>query len=987
MGMSGDEMHIRSTSSFQTNQTIEEQYIEPKHRSSTPPPYRDTLASALSGLTYQEDYTPPADSPMLIQEKPPGADRPDLRKINYHKPTDQDLFEGVFFTESIAVASQDLSQFPGLPQGITGDDLIRKLTFTMYHPETGSNDAVQKLSEALAEIAKAETGVSVDPVKNRKMFDQAMKGSFHNYFEKAIKKIAKPEDLERLRFAHTFPQFAEPLTEQQKNILDKAENKAIEKLDKKYGASEGFKPPVKSDRMDGEIFCAITENYMGQLGSLKEQGTITPKEAKQLRYLYYHPEAQYPDSVKLKSRSQEMRRGAVDTVKSKYGFTDDYPLKHDHEFFDRIPDGYYRDFFRENLSSSGLSKTDQSFVRDLQYHPDAKVPEHIPDKLKSLEKLSRQQTIEKLALPSDWQPKTAVMDTVRNPRMHAIARNAMQFLKETADTITETVQTTEVSKQQQMEYALFVGGQGMSTMTFLTKIMSAIDNLEEMVYVMEISDSTTQNTLVAMQNDMQINAINNQWDEMREQQKQEQEQEQQEQGKGGFMGFVQKIFKPITMAVMTIAAVSTAPVGGAIFMPVIAAGGAMLIANDATDGKVMQDAFNAMTNVIDDILPDSFPDELKEAVDVIAKVATIVAVTSAMMVGGGGAGMMMGIKFAMSALQSSQVVQETVGMLGGDEQAQQIASMAVSMALTVGIVVVQIGVAVAFTVVTGGAGAETVGMAAAEGAAEVGAAVGEGAAAAGETAATAATAATGTAAAATAATAAEGVADTASAASATASLTSQASEILGKTANKVRSAARSAARIIRGIQRGVIEAPDIVQQAASAAKDTGKAAKTAAKSSQEIMEIVDDLAKSDKALETSKNILEAGEAAEEGSRASKMAKTFKKSVKFLYEHHKEIEAIAHGGKDIAEGTKNAIDDYNQMRQQYQMAQIALMLGDTEAYEKKIRAYIKIVMQVIQALLNELFPMSEWVSDIEKTKQKYHKEASQAITQVTQSLQG
>lgn len=454
-------------------------------------------------------------------------------------------------------------------------------------------------------------------------------------FEQKLAGLPK-EIADKLRFAHNNPEAAKNLSPELKAMLNSFEGEVTTQLRQEYGFTAEWKGvPVDNADFNKGITNQFDETFENEVNNLKDSGQITDQQAQQLRNLHYGLADKTTADPKLANIFENLENAAASAIRDQYGADVSFQPKADTTYYTAVINGHYQEAFQKALDGYNppLSAADKALVIKSFTNPgDPTIPANIKQIAQAIQAAAVKSVIDEFALPPTWVPTVSSPVPVLSGGLK-MAQNALSMIKEVS------------AAAQEMISKMPDGPDKLTYLDFLKIIGAAINKLQDLLYALQTSDSIRSKELGKGKLDTALNQI-------AKQQKQADEVKEKMR-KMAALGPLKALFEWLIKLIMIITAFFLGPVMLAIVLTYMV---------DSTKAEVThttslcQEMFQAISKGCGE---------------------------------GGGIALKVFVAFAMSMGnplllmnligQDSHVVQDFVGVCGGDKTAQQMTAMVVNM--------------------------------------------------------------------------------------------------------------------------------------------------------------------------------------------------------------------------------------------------------------------------------------------------------------------
>jgi len=546
-------------------------------------------------------------------------------------------------------------------------------------------EIISSVKEKVQSTIKKEVEPEPDPEGFSQQVDSDFELSFAQAVKQAVSQMNLPEDqakalIAKTIFAHLYPNEVKRSTS---DLASQLEKKVAEQMAEKYGLPDDWKFTPQTDKFETKLSVDYNSAFNALMnGDLEDPAVkalleahpelaaqldkLSPEQKAQLKYLHYHPEAQFPDADILKNLNGQLQSLLLGNLASEFGFPAGWePPSVKATVQDSVIQGYYREAFFKKLDAFGKAQvpplTDKqiSELKKAFDYPDN--PSVSANSKKIVEQLKGEAIAEigpKLGLPVGWIPP------VGPPSGGHIDEQSATVALNGINTVQEMLGGLEA-----LAVNLPPSPMRAKLLDFLKSISQALSALKEQVFAMQNTDAGKAKELGKAELDTQMNKLEKQRQEM---------EKQKESGKPGMAGFQKfmQAFGPCAAVIAVIVAVCTMGTMTALAVAVAVAAIAYTVADAIVQGVtgtgIIGQIMKGITELIAMIIPEG-PGRM--AVDIIVKVVLIVACLALVIAANPMIGLTVGVQAAGQAVTESKIIQNLIGAMGGDQMAQEITAM------------------------------------------------------------------------------------------------------------------------------------------------------------------------------------------------------------------------------------------------------------------------------------------------------------------------
>lgn len=570
---------------------------------------------------------------------------------------------------------------------------VAKLRFAFYNPDATEDPQVKADAEVLSNAASAKLQEKFNLPKDFKAtgdqeaFSESVEGTLNNAFEAQLALLAKKMNLtdkqvKELRYAHYNPGQTKASPEMQK-MLAQLENAAAKIVRQEYGFPASWKPSqVDGKEFNVEIEAAYDKAFENALQN--QMPPLTESQKGLLRFMHYNPGTTFPGSAELEEMLHTMELNTLASLQSALGLPQGTQIPAASSYFTVMLTGAFQAALRECLSEyldtikPPMNKKDKELLERALENPDDPT---IPPEIRALAAKIQGKAItavrEKYQLPDVWAPDMVAMKSLPKNQAVTMAENGINYLNDF------------VKSSYSVLLDLPQGPEKNSLMDFLKIINDALSSLKQFLYQMVTANNQIAKKITAAK-------LADQKQKIKFFQEAQNAAQHKDSGKGGgksqstqkFMSIFMKVITPVMMAITLVVAVvlivvtcgADSPLIISLAIVIMVALTALMVAD--SQAQCIAKFFEFVSKIIKSMMPDWVPDQLTDIIDVVVKVVIIMAVLlvcciNPMVL------LTVGLSFGMQALMESNIVQEGIGVCGGNKEAQAIAAMVVGMVLAI----------------------------------------------------------------------------------------------------------------------------------------------------------------------------------------------------------------------------------------------------------------------------------------------------------------
>ncbi|MBS4168095.1 type III secretion system translocon subunit SctE [Parachlamydia sp. AcF125] len=546
------------------------------------------------------------------------------------------------------------------------------------------NQAKQQVEQLTKQAPNQSTAQSQAAQQLQDTANQTYENAFKAAVKQAVAQMGLPEDeaqqlVAKTMFAHAHPEAA---TGTSGDLANQLEKQVGEQVKQELGLSEDWQFSADSSSFDAKLakdynsaYNAVISGDFSKIQSspdlVKTLQNMTPQQLAQLKNAHYNPGSSVTGN--LRDVNAQLESMILGSLISEYGFPDGWKPAVDNSGQNAIIKGAYRAAFAQQVSNYAknqnppLTQDQIDQIMEAFDNPEVASPE-MTALVSKLKQAAISSIRDQYGLPSDW---TAPVGATQNTMLDAFS----------AQVGTNAISTAQEMISNAKTLALDLPNVPMRAeiLDFMKAISDALTQLQQEIYLIQNQDAIKSKDLGKAELDIQLNKLEKQKEELKK---------QRESGKPGMGIFnsIMKVLGPIMTVLTVIIAIFTMGAGaGLLGVAVAAAAIAYTVADQAltASGKpgVMSYVMKGLTEAIKAIIPG--PSAFQTAMDMIIKTVAIIALTALIMTANPMVGMTVGIQAIGQAVMESNIIQNLVKFMGGDEMAQQITAMVLVTVATV----------------------------------------------------------------------------------------------------------------------------------------------------------------------------------------------------------------------------------------------------------------------------------------------------------------
>ncbi|EFB41041.1 MULTISPECIES: type III secretion system translocon subunit SctE [Parachlamydia] len=557
-----------------------------------------------------------------------------------------------------------------------------KVQATLKQVVAQANQEAQQLTKQTPDQASAKAALTQQVQdQSNTTFDSAFKAAV----KQAVSQMGLPKEqadqlIAKTIFAHEHP---EAVTRSPDDLASQIEKQVGEQVKQEMGLPDDWQFTPETSNLDDKLATDYNSAYDAAISGdfskiqsnpdlVKTLKNMSPQQLAQLKYAHYNP-GTASQTGNLRDVNAQLESMILGSLINEYGFPPGWKPAVDNSAQNATIKGAYRAAFAQQVSNYAKSQTPPLTQDQIDQIMEAfDNPEVASPQMKALIGQLQQSAISSIrdayGLPSDWTaPVGETENAMLDPFSAQVGTNAINLGKEMiSQATTLALNLPNVPMKAEI-------------LDFMKAISDALTKLQEQIYLIQNQDASKAKELGKAELDKQLNKLAEQKKQMEDQRK---------SGKPGLGIFnsIMKVLGPISTVFSVVIAVLTLGAGaGLIGVAVAAAAIAYTVADQAltASGKqgVMGYAMQALTAAIKAAIPG--PPALQMAMDMIIKTVAIVALTALVMTANPMVGMTVGLQAIGQATMQSNVIQNLVKLMGGDEMAQQITAMVLVTVATV----------------------------------------------------------------------------------------------------------------------------------------------------------------------------------------------------------------------------------------------------------------------------------------------------------------
>ncbi|MBS4168141.1 type III secretion system translocon subunit SctE [Parachlamydia sp. AcF125] len=545
------------------------------------------------------------------------------------------------------------------------------------------NQAKQQVEQLTKQTPNQSTAQSQAAQQLQDTANQTYENAFKAAVKQAVAQMGLPEEeaqqlTAKTLFAHAHPEAA---TQPADELASQLEKQVSEQVKQELGLSDDWQFSADSSSFDAQLasdynaaYDAVISGDFSKIQSspdlVKTLQNMTPQQLALLKNAHYNPGGSVAGN--LRDVNAQLESMILGNLINEYGFPAGWKPAVDNSSQNAIIKGAYRAAFAQQVSNYSKNQNPPLTQDQIdQIMEDFDNPEVASPEMKALISKLKQAAISSISdqygLSSDW---AAPVGATQNAMLDAFSAKVGINAINTAHEMVSNVKTLALDLPNVPMRA--------EVLDFMKAISDALTQLQQQIYLIQNLDAIKSKDLGKAELDIQLNKLEKQKEEMKKQ------RESAKPGLG-FLNVLMKIFAPIMAIVSVIIAVFTMGAGGMLGLAIAAAALAYTVADQVltSSGKpgVMSYVMKALTELIKAIIPG--PSALRTALDMIIKAVVIIALAALMMTANPMVGMTIGIQAIGQATMESNIIQNLVKFMGGDEMAQQIAAMVLVTVATV----------------------------------------------------------------------------------------------------------------------------------------------------------------------------------------------------------------------------------------------------------------------------------------------------------------
>ncbi len=565
-----------------------------------------------------------------------------------------------------------ISQYSTEFVGMTTEGVKEKLMHSYFHPESMKLESpLHELIKQLKSNVKKTMQVNnpefakTHNLKSQKeeITHEAQLNYGNGFMVELTASDASVRDKRAVEYALYNPKARPTLSTAQKELYHTISTKALAETTHTYGVHAA--PKVDGERYNVTLDVTYTTAYLDALRTEVKQGTITKDDFDALRARLY-----YPDSNTVNDSLAVLEKKTKETTLSRIiadnGLPSDWTPTISTVFFDAIADGTYRDEFQRLVGEENFDSAIKAQLLNARGNPES-LPANLQTVYTNINTKSIDFTIRLLKLNAKWKVKEVKADPNLEPQIGLIANGAK-------------IMVNDLKKAQAAILAedLIPASEKSSYMSYLAVIGEALDDMQQLIYLIESSNAKMSKILNSVLLDAQKNKI----DKANEEAKAQREASETSKGKG-VINVIGKILGPVLaiLTVITALAMSLVP-PLATMAPLLIGLSVVLITlsiSKAAGFDIMTEGFKAIDSMLSSLLPDG---ALKTIAQVMIKAVIVATVLIACCICGPG-GILLALNMGVEALLASNIISDIVAACGGGEMAQMIVTMIVMVVVMV----------------------------------------------------------------------------------------------------------------------------------------------------------------------------------------------------------------------------------------------------------------------------------------------------------------
>ncbi len=643
--------------------------------------------------TIQTDET----QPLLLHNYNNGAHLPKLVLPSTLRESDpSSLYKNSDFHESLRNVQYNMAFDDELNQLAKSRGLspqqIKQIRYAHLYPDA---KGIPQDIKDLAQLAEKQTlgtllskkavpqGWEPNPSKDRALLSSQASNSLASKFEAAMNKMGLSEEQKTaLRFQFYSQNSVTTPPAASNDLFSQLMEEALKSVQEDFGIPDGTEVSIPNGHFNQKLTDAYTKSFEDTLAKYAKDNHLSETDINQLRFFHYNGGGDYPPDVqaKLKTINDQLEKTATAAIQKQFGFPDDYHPPVDNSIFNADINGTYRYKLNKKLQQKD--------------NPNPSKAEIMADAKESLTEVRTE-----FATPPNWIPRLFGQGLPTQTKIiaHAslafgteIVENAIKLYQQQFESPppdqpqnkdqNKTVITDGSHNKKVVLNAKSFQPTGDTILDLLKVIHEALDKLNLQIYKIEEAQTQSSQNEVKAQMEAQQDQIKMQAEKQAELAKQQKKQKQ--------MNDVMKILGPCMEALSIAMAIVMGPLALAIAIFLVV--DAEMHPNGNTFiSQMFKEITTGVTDGMKQVLPPDSPAAAKfdDLVSQWVRFAVVVAILTVGITYGGG---MAAIDLGMTCLQSSNIIQDFVATCGGDAEVQQYTALAVMLALTLAICVVGI---------------------------------------------------------------------------------------------------------------------------------------------------------------------------------------------------------------------------------------------------------------------------------------------------------
>ena len=401
-------------------------------------------------------------------------------------------------------------------------------------------------------------------------------------------------------------------------LLQKLNNDASQDIAEQYGLPENYTPPTDSEQFDQQLTSNCDANFLQSLKQYGQSNNLSQSQQNRVEYFYYNPDATPTDAddAALKIVAQDLGYHAQVATDTTADIPISYQIKPDTAYYNAVTNANFCFQVNQQLDSHQPPLTDaqKQEIRDIITGQAPSPPSEAfglsgldgglfggieaPD-LGAIASSIKGSVEQDLGVPPTFIPDFTP------PANPSISPGAAEFANTSLNSATETLDAATTLVDQMPP-----GPVKESMINYLKAVKDAIANLQNFLYQLEMVDSDLSKNQEQVQTDKQNDMLSVQREQLNAQVK----SEQQPAGKGGFLGFISKIFNSVFGKILlcVIAYLVCGPAGAAVMI--------------AMQTGLLDKAFKAVDKLIGKICQDlGLPPKVADIMEAVVNAAIMVA--------------------------------------------------------------------------------------------------------------------------------------------------------------------------------------------------------------------------------------------------------------------------------------------------------------------------------------------------------------------------